>query len=208
MYVPKSFEETRPDVLHGFIRQHPFATLVSTGDCGPVASHVPMIFHADRGAHGTLAGHLARPNEQWRALADGSPDVLAIFHGPHAYISPTWYRSGSPAVPTWNYAAVHAYGRPRLIEGPALRRHLIELTAAFEPPSPDGWNVDRLPPGFLDKLQGGVVGFEIEVTRLEGKWKMGQNRAAADREGAAAALAASGDPMGADVARLMCPEQP
>src|SRR5689334_18884659 len=134
MYVPSAFAETRTDVLQAFIRQHAFATIVSVGAASgaPEASHVPVVLRADRGRLGTLQFHLAKPNAHGDVLAHGS-EVLALFHGPHGYISPTWYATSAPAVPTWNYAVVHARGTPHAMTDDAeLEAHLRELVAAFE----------------------------------------------------------------------------
>ena len=192
MYVPAAFAEERADVLRRFIEQHDFATLVSGARDGEiVASHVPMLLVPDRGRgpHGVLQTHLARQNEHWQALAEAQ-SVLAVFQGPHGYISPRWYAQ-PVSVPTWNYVVVHAYGRPRVMSDAALREHLDLLVARYEPPG-DGWSVDRLPVDVAEKLQKQIVGFEIEITRLQGKWKLGQNRTRADRGGAVAGLRAVG----------------
>jgi transcriptional regulator len=202
MYIPTAFRESRSDVLHAFIRRHPFATLVSNGASGSTASHVPLVFDPTRGAQGALRGHLARPNAQWQDFVAGA-ELLVIFHGPHAYVSPAWYATAKPSVPTWNYVAVHVYGRARILEGDELRRHLLELVATFESGQRSPWDPNRLPADYLDAMQRGVVGFEIEIARLEGKWKLNQNRAAEDRLAAADALAATGDPDSLEIARLM-----
>src|SRR5688572_25985058 len=137
MYVPPAFSEQRLDVLHGFIGRHGFASLVTSGPDGPVASHVPVLLLSERGRFGTLQFHLAKQNGRWRELAGGAP-ALVMFHGPHAYVSPTWYES-AVAVPTWNYVAVHAYGQPRQLDDAGLAGHLRLLAAAYEPPPPGGW---------------------------------------------------------------------
>jgi transcriptional regulator len=182
MYVPTAFAEERLEVLHDFIAKHAFATLVSVGAGGAlVASHVPMLLLPARGRYGTLQTHLARQNEHCDALAAGA-DVLAVFQGPHAYISPRWYVNPM-SVPTWSYVVVHAQGRPRVMDDAELGGHLHALVAAYEPTG-GGWSADALPAEVLDKLRQQVVGFEIEITRLQGKWKLGQNRTTADRQGA------------------------
>jgi transcriptional regulator len=183
------------------MREHGFATLISHGGDGPVASHLPLFFDADRGPLGTLRGHLARSNPHCEALR-AVAETLAVFQGPHAYISPNWYESGA-SVPTWNYAVVHAYGTPRQLEPEALHKHLDELVSVYESGQPRPWSTDALAPDFLEQLEGGIVGFEITITRLEGKWKLGQNRTAADRQGAARHLLESGVAGAAEVARLM-----
>jgi transcriptional regulator len=205
MYVPSSFVEQRLEVLYDFITKHAFATLVSGGGGGGggadragatmTASHLPMLLSpsAVGGQFGRLQTHLARQNEQCQSLAACAP-VLAIFQGPHAYISPRWYQN-PVSVPTWNYVVVHARGTPRAMEDDALRAHLHALVAKYEPPPGDGgWDARRaLPDEVMDKLQQQVIGFEIEITRLEGKWKLGQNRTPADRQGAIAGLRQSGE---------------
>lgn len=187
MYVPAPFAENRPDVLRAFVRDHPFATLVSTtADGEPFASHLPLLLDEDEGPHGTLLGHLARPNEQADHLAAGRP-VLAVFHGPHAYVSPRWYQS-APAVPTWNYAVVHARGNPRRIDDPSEVRALLDRTTRAFEPADGGWTPDGLPDPYLAAMTGGIVGFAVRITQVRGKFKLLQNRPAADRNGAIAAL--------------------
>ncbi|MDB5297327.1 MAG: regulatory protein [Phycisphaerales bacterium] len=203
MYIPAPFAEIRPDVLHALMREHPFATLVTTDAAGlPSATHLPLLLDPGRGPHGTLIGHIARPNPQAAALAAGRV-ALAMFHGPHAYVSPTWYAT-APAVPTWNYAAVHAYGVPRVVEDPAGVRALLETTVkAFEAPG-SNWSIDGLPPQYLESMTAGVVAFEMPVDRLEGKFKLNQNRSTADRAGVSAALA-NGDAQAKATVKLMVP---
>ena len=197
MYVPSAFAEQRVEVLLGFITKHGFATLVTCGGGAGgemTASHVPMLLLPPRGdgRFGTLQMHLARQNEQCAALAEGQP-VLAIFQGPHGYISPRWYKQ-PVNVPTWNYVVVHAHGTPRTMDDDALRAHLHELVAKYEPaPRDGGWDAHALPAEVIDKLQRQVMGFEIDIARLEGKWKLGQNRTAEDRQGAIDGLRQSGD---------------
>ena len=191
MYLPEHFAENRTDVLHGVIRDYSFGTLVSVAAGVPVATHLPFVLDAARGPLGTLWGHVARANPHWRAF-DGQAQALALFQGPHAYVSPTWYTTG-PAVPTWNYVAVHAYGVPRLLEDSAeVRAGLDRLVAQHEPVDggyrPD-WSLE-----FNTTLARGIVAFELAITRLEGKFKLSQNRSEADQTAVAATLAASGRP--------------
>jgi transcriptional regulator len=205
MYVPKAFTEDRLDVLHAFIRQHNFATLVSgagAGDAPLVASHVPVLLDAARGRYGTLQAHLARANPHGEQFTHDCGEVLAIFLGPHGYVSPRWYAKPLN-VPTWNFIAVHAYGLPRVMPDGELARHLEAIADAHEPPAPDGWDVRSLPGTFLEKMRAQVVGVEGEITRIEGKWKLGQNRTAEDRAGAVAGLRASGTPEAAALADAM-----
>lgn len=205
MYIPAAFRmgdpeepETR-ETVHAFLRRHSFATLVTSGDDGPVATHLPLLLDPDRGPHGTLRGHLARENPQWPGLADGP--VLAIFQGPHAYISPAWYAT-SPAVPTWNYTAVHAYGAARLLPEEALLPLLRESVATYEAPRAEPWRME-LPEEWLARLMRGIVGFEIEIHRLEGKWKLSQNRPEGDRARVAGELLRSEDAAERETGRLM-----
>jgi transcriptional regulator len=202
MYVPSEFAETRLDVLHKFIREHSFASIVSGAVAdGPAVSHVPTVLLPERGEFGTLQFHLAKPNEQCEALARREPAV-AVFHGPHAYVSPTWYVS-TVVVPTWNYAVVHAHGTPRTLDDAELAEHLRMLAASYEGPEPDGWSTDRLPAETFAKLRRAIVGFEFEITRVEGKWKLGQNRHEEDVRGAIRGLSEKGDAESLRVAEMM-----
>jgi transcriptional regulator len=202
MYVPEAFAETRAEVLHDLMRRFSFGTLISTGPDGIVATHLPFLLDEGRGQRGTLLGHFARANPHWRSL-DPTKEVLAIFQGPHAYVSPSWYTT-APAVPTWNYAVVHCYGRPRLIEDPAQVRDVLTKTVtAYESGMTQPWRIDSLPSLYAQNMAAAVVAFEIDITRLEGKWKLNQNRSAADRDGVIAALAQQDDPMARQVAQLM-----
>jgi transcriptional regulator len=190
MYVPPVFAGKDVETLHELIDDHGFASLVSMTPDGIVATHLPVMLDRSRGPQGTLVAHLARANPHGRAL-DGA-DVLAIFLGPHGYISPSWYEQ-HPSVPTWNYAAVHAYGRARLInDGARLDAMVKELVAQYEDGRPNPWSTDGLPKDYMTGMLRGIVGLEIEITRLEGKLKLSQNRNAVDRRNVIAALAASG----------------
>ena len=198
MYLPAHFEQKDAQALHALMRAHPLATLVTTTADGPTADHLPLEFDA---ASGTLRGHVARANPLWRH-ADGQP-VLAVFSGPQAYVSPAWYPSKAAThkvVPTWNYAVVHAHGRLRAVDdAPWLRALVGRLTDRFEaeratPPEP--WSVADAPDDYLAQMLRAIVGIEIGVERLVGKWKISQNRSAADRLGVAAALG-DDDPMAA-----------
>ena len=199
MYTPSAFQVTDPAELAAFMRRHSFATLVTHDGTAPHATHVPVVLE-DGGPHGTLVTHLSRGNPQWRHAADGQ-EVLVIFTGPHAYVSPQWFQT-SPAVPTWNYTAVHAYGRARIIEDPArLVARLGTLVETFEAGRVDRWD-GALPPDYRDRLLHGIVGLEVAITRLEGKWKLGQNRPE-DMPGVIAALAHSPDQTERETAALM-----
>lgn len=200
MYLPDAFAVTDPRLLSEVMRTFPFATLVSGGD-RLFASHLPFILDFGHPPFGRLRAHVARTNPHWLRLQAGT-EVLVIFEGPHAYVSPRWYAS-RPAVPTWNYVVVHAYGRPRLVEDVAsLRRMTTELTAQFEPNQDVQDGLDSTVT-FQDRMLGGLVGFEIEITRLEGKFKLSQNRPASDVAGVIHALAASAEPNDQATARWM-----
>ena len=201
VYLPPAFTETRPEVLLEHVEQHSFGLLLSHGPVGIMASHIPFV--VDRtGTELHLLGHLARPNPQVDDLHQAG-EVLAIFSGPHAYISPSWYVHG-PSVPTWNYVDVHAYGTVRPVEDPAwLRRLLCRLSDRHEAGNPVPWRVEDLPEAYLEGMLKGIVGLDINVSRLEGKFKLSQNRPAADRPRVIAALEAQADENSIAVARLM-----
>jgi transcriptional regulator len=180
MYIPERFREDDKAILQAFIREHSFGVLVTRGEEAPFATHLPFLFDAERGEYGMLQAHMARANPQWREFASGR-EALVIFSGPHAYVSPSWY-DVALSVPTWNYAAVHACGVPRIIEDKQLLyeqlKTLVEThEAQFEHP----WPLD-LPQDYIEKMMSGIVGFTLEITRLEGKFKMSQNRTPAERD--------------------------
>ena len=184
MYLPQNFRQDDLATLHEAIRRTAFGTLVTQGSAGMEASHVPMLIDAKAGPHGTLKGHIARANPQWQQAAAGA-DALAIFLGPQTYISPAWYvtkQETGKVVPTWNYVAIHAYGKPRFIEDAEWLRALVtELTETHERPRADPWAVTDAPADFVDGMLRAIVGFELRIERLEGKWKMSQNRPPKDR---------------------------
>jgi transcriptional regulator len=201
VYLPPVFTETRPEILVAHIERHDFALLVSHGRHGLVASHIPFLVE-QRDAELHLLGHLARPNPQVADLAEGGA-AMAVFSGPHAYVSPRWYASG-PAVPTWNYADVHAYGAVRVIDDAAwLRGFLQRLSQRHETGSETPWRVEDQPADYMAGMVKGIVGIDMAVTRLDGKFKLSQNRPVADRPRIAAALEARGDAEAAGIARLM-----
>ena len=187
MYVPKAFREDDVARLHGFLRAWSFALLVTDVDGVPVATHLPLVLDEHGAPQARLIGHVARPNPQWRSF-DGTRQALAIFSGPHAYVSPTWYAT-APAVPTWNYAAVHAYGRPRVLEGPEATRDAVARLVEIHDPA---WRLADQPAEFIAGMLRGIVAFEMPIERLEGKLKLSQNRPAADRPGVVRALRAGG----------------
>ncbi len=166
----------RRDALYAFMEQYAFGTLVTSGAAGMHVSHIPFL--PERGADGAirLLGHVARANEQWKAIEDAD-HLLAIFQGPHAYVSPTWY-ANHPSVPTWNYSVVHAHGSARLMDEAELHDLLMRLSATYEAGNPKPWRMSELPPAYVDAMLKMIVGFEIEVERLEGKFKLSQNRPA------------------------------
>jgi transcriptional regulator len=201
VYLPPAFTETRPAVLVAHIERHDFGLLVSHGAAGLVASHIPFLVE-HRGDELHLLGHLAGPNPQVEDLGQGG-EVLAIFSGPHAYISPRWYEGG-PSVPTWNYVDVHAYGMVRLVEdGEWLHRLLRRLSDRHEAGNAVPWRIDDLPEVYLEGMLKGIIGLDIAVSRLEGKFKLSQNRPAPDRHRVIAALEQGGDENSIAVAKLM-----
>ncbi|MGH7099346.1 MAG: FMN-binding negative transcriptional regulator [Stellaceae bacterium] len=201
VYLPSVFTEARPEVLIAHIERYDFALLVSHDGAGLQASRIPVLL-AREGDRLTLQGHLARANPQVSHLAAGG-EVLTVFTGPHAYVSPTWYQAG-PSVPTWNYADVHAYGTARLVaENGWLRDLLHRLSERHERGNPTPWRMADQPPDYLAMMVKGIIGFEIAVTRLEGKYKLSQNRPAGDRPRIIAALDGRGDGDAQAVARLM-----
>ncbi len=201
MYTPPSFAVADRATLHAAIEEHSFATLVSSSGETLVASHLPLLLDRDDGPHGTLVGHMARANEHWRSAA-GQP-VLAVFSGPHAYISPTWY-AAERVVPTWNYVAVHAYGRLVLIEDEVAVLDLLRRTVdLYEAGKPRPWRLADQPADFIAGLAKQIVAFRIPIERLEGKWKLNQNHAAERRARVVAALEGQGDENAMAIARLM-----
>jgi transcriptional regulator len=189
-YIPRHFRFDDPEALERFVADNAFGTLVSPGAGGLSVSHIPFL--PERGADGRLRllGHVARANPHWQAL-ESAGEVLAIFAGPHAYVSPGWYEV-HPSVPTWNYAVVHARGPARLLPPGDLPALLDRLSRTYEDRRGSPWRMEALPPEFMGKLVEAIVGFEIVVEKLEGKFKLSQNRSARDREGVAAALEAEG----------------
>jgi transcriptional regulator len=203
MYVQASFAEADPEKLLALAARYPFATVITPGEDELWVSHVPLLARRREGAI-MLAGHLARANAHWEAMERrGGASTTAIFHGPHAYISPTWYAT-SPAVPTWNYVVLHAVGKARVHhDGPELAELLRELTEQYEGRQAGAWSPDRLPADFAQPMRGAIVGFEIAIDRLEGKIKLSQNRSAEDRRGVVAALEAQMSEDSRAVAALM-----
>jgi transcriptional regulator len=185
MYNPPHFKEDRVPVLHEAIRRAGLATLVTSGPDGLVANHVPLLLDAEPAPYGALHGHLARGNPQWRNAPDG--EALAIFLGPDAYVTPSWYptkRATGKVVPTWNYVAIHAYGKLSFFDDPDLLLALVtRLTRRHETARAAPWSVSDAPDDYVRGQLKGIIGFAMPITRLEGKWKMSQNRPAEDRAG-------------------------
>ena len=212
MYAPSPFVVRDATATHALMAAHGFATLMSTGPDGIMATHVPVIADtADQGpqrvgAPRRLVTHLARANPHADHL-DGA-QTLTIFVGPHGYVSPSWYAQ-QPSVPTWNYAAVHVHGRARRIEDAArLRAILAMLVDRYEAGRRTPWSMDELPTGYVDKMMNGIVGFEIAVERIETKHKLSQNRSAEDRGRVSAALQASADAGDRELADYMARHAP
>ena len=187
MYQPPHFREDRLEVMHDLIKANPFATLVSTQAGSLAADHIPLNLHPELSANGTLRGHIAKANPLWKKT-DAPFEVLVIFQGPHAYITPSWYPSKQEhgrVVPTWNYVTVHAYGTIVFHDDKAwLSDHVAALTFRNENHRAEPWRVSDAPDDFLAGQMKGIVGIEIVISRLEGKWKVSQNRKEQDRLGA------------------------
>jgi transcriptional regulator len=202
MYQPPHFREDRLDVQHALIRAHPLGLLVTFGGAGLVANPVPFVIDPSASPLGTLRAHLSRANAQWRDF-DPDHEALVVFQGAEAYITPSWYeakRQHGKVVPTWNYAMVQAYGRLRVMDDPAwLLGQISTMTAAQEAAQPEPWSVGDAPPPFVAAQLKGIVGIEIDITRIEGKWKVSQNRSEADRQGVSAGLRLAED----DASRAM-----
>ena len=205
MYVPPLFREERIDEMAELMRRYPLATLITVGADGLIANHVPMLYDAEPAPFGTLRGHVARANPQWR-MERPETGALAVFQGPQAYVSPSFYpskRQHPEVVPTWNYAVVHAHGRAIIHDDAAwLRRMVTDLTEAQEAAFDEPWHVSDAPAGYIDGLLKAIVGVELRVTGLEGKWKASQNRAEVDQAGVVERLARSEEPGAREMAEI------
>ncbi|WP_043309680.1 FMN-binding negative transcriptional regulator [Pseudomonas sp. ML96] len=194
MYTPASFRQDDLAALHAQMQANPFALLASSGAEGVQASHLPLLLEAGEGEFGTLYGHFARANPHWRELQDGT-EALAVFSGPDAYISPSWYPAKAEhgkVVPTWNYIAVHARGPVELIEDPERLLQIVSrLSDQHESARPQPWAVSDAPREYIDTMLRAIVGFALPIRRLDGKWKLGQNRSAADQAGVRDGLASA-----------------
>lgn len=206
MYLPGHFEESRVDVIHQMIHDHPLGTLVTLTAGGLDANHIPFEVDPEPAPFGTLRGHVARANPIWRDVS-GDVEALVIFQGHSTYISPAWYptkQQTAKVVPTWNYAVVHAHGTPRFIDDRAwLRDFVTKLTDRHETPRPAPWKVTDAPADYIDQMLGAIIGLEIPIVRLVGKWKMSQNRPAQDRDGVVEGLQQEGGQAGAAIADLV-----
>lgn len=189
MYIPSHFAENDAQRLQEFMHQHPFATLVTTHDGAPFASHLPLMLASGVGRHGALLGHMARANPQWQDLAAGV-EVLVVFQGEHAYVSPAWYEPNAMSVPTWNFTAVHAYGTARVLSEGELENTLQQLTDEHEKLLPQPWKLE-LNQTMRERMLGAIVGFEIMLNRIEGKFKLSQNRNEQDQRNVMEKLAQS-----------------
>lgn len=206
MYSPKPFDVADVATLQDLIREHPLGQWITLADGELLANPVPFLLDPTRGEFGTLVGHVARANPVWQAFSR-EVESLVVFQGPQAYVSPAWYASKAvhgKVVPTWNYAVVQARGMPCVVEEPAaLRAILAGLTDRHEAGRPDPWRIDDAPAEFTDALLTQIVGIEIPITRLTGKWKVSQNRPVADRAGVVAGLQSEGDPQARAMAALV-----
>ncbi|WNW12541.1 FMN-binding negative transcriptional regulator [Pseudomonas sp. DTU_2021_1001937_2_SI_NGA_ILE_001] len=211
MYTPTAFRDTDQYSQWQLIERCRLALLVTQGSQGLQATHLPLLLRRNEGPCGTLYGHLAKGNPQWRDL-NAEAEVLVVFAGEDAYVSPSFYPSKAEhgkVVPTWNYLAVHAYGRPRLIDDSSgLRELLGALTERHEAGRAQPWSIDDAADEYIDKMLGAIVGFALPIDRLQGKRKLSQNRDAADIAGVRAGLAASHDPQDQRLAQLMSPQEP
>lgn len=207
MYTPAQFKIEDAGEAHALMRAHPFAILITHGADGMIATHLPTVLKVDAASPlGRIECHLARPNPQWKSLA-ADADALLIFQGPQAYIRPGWYPSKAEhgkAVPTWNYAAVHAYGPLRVINDKAwLLAHVGELSDQQEAPYEARWSMADAPSSYLDAMARGIVGLTLEITRLEGKMKMSQNRDLRDRAGVVQGLGVRCETHDTEIATLV-----
>ncbi|QKD04182.1 FMN-binding negative transcriptional regulator [Mesorhizobium loti] len=193
MYEPPHFKETRADVLHGLIRAYPLGMLISNGPDGPEANAIPFLLDAAVSANGRLRAHMAKANPQWKLIAENpSSPVLVVFQGTDAYVTPSWYetkRETGKVVPTWNYAIVQVRGTAKVIDDQDwLAQQIADLTASQEGPRAAPWAVTDAPAPFIQSQIKGIIGLEIEISEIHGKWKVSQNRPVADRAGVAQGL--------------------
>jgi transcriptional regulator len=210
MYLPSHFNEPRRAALEALMREHPLGTLISSGAGGLTADHLPFLFDAGVGPMGQLRAHVARANPLWREVAPDA-ECLVVFQGPAAYVSPSWHprkKTTHKVVPTYNYSVVHARGCMRMVEDRGWLRQLVdELTQRFEAGRPEAWQVSDAPADFIETMLGAIVGIEIEVRELVGKFKLSQNHTVAERQGLIAGLKQQPDVASHAVADAMRPEQ-
>lgn len=196
MHIPPVFRQDDIDAMHGLMRSHPLGMLISQGPGGLVASPIPFLIYGDEAEHGVLRAHIARANPHWKDLVAAS-ECLVVFQGEHGYVTPSWYPGKAEhhkAVPTWNYIAVHVWGRPCITEDAAwLHRQLNDLTHSQEKRRLRPWSLSDAPEDYIAGMKRAIVGLEIAITRLEGKWKLSQNRPEPDRAGVIAGLRDAGD---------------
>ena len=206
MYVPTQNEETRIPVMHALLRTHPLGTWVTQADEGLIANHIPFLIDAERGEFGTLVGHVARANPVWKTFSK-TADSLVIFQGPQTYITPSWYpgkQEHGKVVPTWNYAVVHAHGLPRSIDDRDwLLAHVSAMVDTQESREVLPWQVADAPPDYIDSMLRAIVGIEIPIAKLAGKWKVSQNRADADRAATVTGLLERMDEQSREMAALV-----
>ncbi len=209
MYNPPAFKEDRLDVLHAAIRQYPLGLLITAGTGGLMANSIPFHIKVHGPDSGTLWAHLAKANDQLHALRDGA-EALVVFQGPQAFVTPSWYASKAEhhkVVPTWNYVVVHAWGTPSVIDDPEwIRRQIGEMTQSQEQGRAEPWAVSDAPADYIAAQIRGIAGLEIPISRIEGKWKVSQNRSEADRRGMLAGLRADGVDAMADIIATGLPE--
>ena len=206
MYIPKLHEESDLGVLQALIRAHPLGTWATQGDGELIVNHVPFVLDPSSGPYGLLRCHVARANSVWQLFSKTVPSVV-VFHGPNAYVSPSWYPSKQAhgkVVPTWNYAVVHAHGIPAVVEDPTrLLEHLTQLTASQEGSRSVPWKPSDAPAAFIEQMSKQVVGIEIPIATILGKWKVSQNRSSLDRAGVVAGLRANIDQSSQEMAELV-----
>jgi transcriptional regulator len=205
MYLPQLHEEHDLGVLHALVRAHPLGTWATLGDDGIIMNHLPLMLDPQRGQYGTLMCHVSRANTVWKSFSATVESVIA-FHGAEAYISPSWYASKAlhgKVVPTWNYAVVHAHGIPALVDESRLLRHLAQLTDEHEAGRREPWHVGDAPADFIRQMSQQIVGIEIPITRIVGKWKVSQNRSPEDRRGVVAGLEDNADARSREMADLV-----
>ena len=206
MYLPAHFEESRVEILHNLMRAFPLATVVTLSADGLNANHIPFLLSQEPGPFGTLRGHIARSNPMFSDLVQ-DVETLAVFHGPDSYITPSWYatkQEHGKVVPTWNFAVVHAYGTLRVVDDAVWVRTLVEaLTTQQEAPFSEPWSVSDAPHGFVDQRLGAIVGIEMVITKLIGKWKVSQNQPVENQIGVVQGLSALGDSGALEMACLV-----